>query len=162
MTVYFIQAGSGPVKIGWSANVPRRLVKMQADNHELLTILALVAGDQSVEASFHERFAQHHLRGEWFVAAPEILHEASKHPVPAPPTRKRLPRKKFADLIDRLGGTASVANRLGVADNTVANWRERGISWRWRAQLSLIAGQEGVEVPPDFLKPIPKQPEAAA
>ena len=73
-----------------------------------------------------------------------------------------MPIMSHAELIDRLGGTASVANRLGIADNRVANWRERGIAWRWRHQINLIAQQEGVEVPVDFLKPDPEQPNAVA
>jgi len=58
-----------------------------------------------------------------------------------------------AELIDSLGGTASVANQLGVEDNVVANWRERGISWRWRPQVNLLAQLADVELPVGFLKP---------
>ena len=67
MPVYLIRAGeSGPVKIGWSADVVGRLVKMQADNHERLRVLRLFEGGETEERGLHERFADLHIRGEWF------------------------------------------------------------------------------------------------
>lgn len=70
MAVYLIQAGdAGPVKIGFTENVAGRLIKMQADNHEPLRVLALYEGDKTHEATLHELFASVRLAGEWFAAS---------------------------------------------------------------------------------------------
>jgi len=67
MPVYLIRAGEhGPVKIGFSEDVTLRLTKMQADNHERLSVLRLLVGAQPEEALLHDRFANHHLHGEWY------------------------------------------------------------------------------------------------
>ena len=60
-----------------------------------------------------------------------------------------------AELIDKLGGTGAVAAHLLVEPNVVANWRERGVSWRWRPQMSTWAKTQGIELPENFLAPIP-------
>ena len=72
MPVYMIRAGEhGPVKIGFSDDVAGRLTKMQADNHERLTVLRIFEGCALDEASLHERFSDNWLHGEWhgFTAA---------------------------------------------------------------------------------------------
>jgi len=67
MPVYLIRAGErGPVKIGFSDDIVSRMVKMQADNHERLTILRRLKGGLLEEAMLHERFADNWLHGEWF------------------------------------------------------------------------------------------------
>jgi hypothetical protein len=73
MMVYFVQAADGPVKIGISKNPPARMVKMQADNHSPLTLLAVTPGGVAEEQAFHLRFAASRLHGEWFSPAPELL-----------------------------------------------------------------------------------------
>ena len=66
MPVYMVRAGEhGPVKIGFSDNVALRLVKMQTDNHERLTILRIFEGGPTEEELLHERFADQHLHGDW-------------------------------------------------------------------------------------------------
>lgn len=70
--VYFIQAGTGAVKIGVAADPFKRLSELQTGNHEPLRIIATVEGDVEHESSFHARFASHRLRGEWFAAEPVL------------------------------------------------------------------------------------------
>lgn len=66
MPVYMIRAGqNGPVKIGFTDDVAKRLAMMQTGNHEQLTVLRLFEGSAAEEARLHERFADNHLRGEW-------------------------------------------------------------------------------------------------
>ncbi len=70
--VYFIQMGEdGPIKIGHSRDVGRRLKSMQTSCPALLRLLGTIAGAQ--ECLVHVRF--HHLRiaGEWFRAEPDLL-----------------------------------------------------------------------------------------
>ncbi len=76
--VYFIQAGSGAIKIGIAANVSRRLVELQVGNHDPLRVLTVLDGGRGAEREYHARFAQHRLRGEWFAPHPDILAEIAR------------------------------------------------------------------------------------
>lgn len=70
--IYFI-GGGGFVKIGWTEkDIYGRLNSLQVGCPHELFILGLRPGSVLVEWEFHERFKEHHLRGEWFVLAPEI------------------------------------------------------------------------------------------
>ena len=74
MSVYFIQAGlDGPVKIGWSRVVPRRLQELQRVHYEELRLLAEIPGGASREEELHAQFQSSHLRGEWFRPSSELL-----------------------------------------------------------------------------------------
>lgn len=57
------------------------------------------------------------------------------------------------ELIDALGGTAKVAEITGQSGNTVSNWKERGVPWKWRPMLAQLAAKSKVELPSDFLNP---------
>lgn len=73
-TVYFIQAGpAGPIKIGVTNEMPRRLKMLQNGNHEALSVIATVEANRRYEQLMHRRFYLHRLRGEWFRPAPDIL-----------------------------------------------------------------------------------------
>lgn len=64
--VYFIGADEGLVKIGVSNAPLERITAMQMGCPVLLRFLALVAGDAKLERRYHDRFAAHRVRGEWF------------------------------------------------------------------------------------------------
>lgn len=73
--IYFIQANApeGPVKIGYTRRrVSQRLAEGQTFSPEKLTVLVEAPGTLADEAKLHQTFVKHHLRGEWFVFAPEI------------------------------------------------------------------------------------------
>jgi hypothetical protein len=74
--VYFIQAGGrgGPIKIGRARDVFQRLNQLQTGSPEELEILAVLAGAAvDLEKHLHQRFANSHLRGEWFKPSRELL-----------------------------------------------------------------------------------------
>ncbi len=72
--VYFIQAGlSGPIKIGWSANVKQRLAAAQVDNHEELVLRATTPGGPALEERLHAVFQAAWIRGEWFRPVTELV-----------------------------------------------------------------------------------------
>ncbi len=73
--VYLIQAGGrgGPVKIGYSANVSRRIRELQTANAAPLKLLAVLPGTFADEHAFHARFARYRAQAEWFSPAPEVL-----------------------------------------------------------------------------------------
>jgi hypothetical protein len=77
--VYFIQADTGgPIKIGTALDVPRRLKKLQQANAEKLTVLCVRKGGRVTERKYHDRFASHRQRGEWFAGHPDILAEIER------------------------------------------------------------------------------------
>jgi hypothetical protein len=72
--IYFIQAASGPIKIGTTKKrAQRRLEELQIANHETLTLLATIPGDQQTEVKLHEQFKHLLIRGEWFRPGEDLL-----------------------------------------------------------------------------------------
>ncbi len=70
-SVYVIQAGHGPVKIGYARSVQSRLRDLQTgywgELHISLTWDRLTKGEAMArERRLHDRFAEHRLNGEWF------------------------------------------------------------------------------------------------
>ena len=63
--VYFIQSVE-TVKIGISVSPKDRLKEMSVSNHADLRLLATIPGGRKRERELHRRFAQYHIRGEWF------------------------------------------------------------------------------------------------
>lgn len=71
--IYFIQAASGPFKVGYSHNGPaQRLGSLQTQTHEVLTLIGVIEGDQQDERRVHKMLAPHRIRGEWFRSCYEI------------------------------------------------------------------------------------------
>lgn len=72
--VYFVRAGAdGPVKIGLSRDVAKRLTKMQTDTPAKLVLLGVVAGEGEAERALHAELAAYRLNGEWFAPSEEVL-----------------------------------------------------------------------------------------
>lgn len=71
--VYFIQRGlDGPVKIGWSQDVDRRLAELQTANAEPLSVIGMTPGRMCDEGALHKKFAHLRMEAEWFRDAPEL------------------------------------------------------------------------------------------
>jgi hypothetical protein len=66
--VYFVQCGDGgPVKIGVTRDLDKRLGGLQTSHHERLRLLHVEPGGRLEERQFHARFADLRTRGEWFL-----------------------------------------------------------------------------------------------
>jgi hypothetical protein len=66
MPVYMVQCGDGgPVKIGHSNNVRKRLSYMQISSPDWLVVLRIFEGGKAEERQLHERFADLLMDGEW-------------------------------------------------------------------------------------------------
>lgn len=76
--LYFIASESGPIKIGISVNVEKRLKQLQTSHPYPLKVLAVVKAAGMQEFAYHERFAAHRLHGEWFARHPDILAEINR------------------------------------------------------------------------------------
>jgi hypothetical protein len=75
MVVYFIRRadGTGPVKIGCSAQVDARVAQLSSNHKARLVILACAPGSFRDESRLHRQFASLRLHGEWFEPSPEIM-----------------------------------------------------------------------------------------
>ena len=72
MYLYFIQAGeNGPIKIGVTDNIEKRLVTLQTGNYEKLKVIFTFETEEPEESRkweriFHRQFRHQRLNGEWF------------------------------------------------------------------------------------------------
>ena len=85
--VYFVQSTGpgGPIKIGWSQDITRRVGELQTANAHALRLIGKIAGTLQDEAAMHARFAHLRMEAEWFRDAPEIhAHLAENGSVPIP------------------------------------------------------------------------------
>lgn len=87
--VYFIQVhGGGPIKIGASEDVGRRLTGLQTWSPFQLDILCEIKTTYLAEAFLHEQQKAFRIRGEWFdpnAALTEIIAHITEHGTfPAP------------------------------------------------------------------------------
>jgi hypothetical protein len=73
--VYVIQAEDGPVKIGHSTNVRRRMSTLQISSPVPLSLVAVLSGDRTTEKEMHARFAGSHKHGEWFDLDDAVIDE---------------------------------------------------------------------------------------
>lgn len=64
----YVVAGvaGGPVKIGYTSDLQRRLTALQIGSPIKLRTLATFAGGKELEASIHRLLADYRLEGEWF------------------------------------------------------------------------------------------------
>jgi hypothetical protein len=71
-SIYFISAGDGLVKIGYSRNVDKRMRVLSTASPRPLQILLTIPGTRSDESAFHEMFKAERIRGEWFLLSSRI------------------------------------------------------------------------------------------
>lgn len=64
--VYVVQRASGPVKVGFSTDVERRLREIQLECAEPVRLIAVLPGDKRTELRIHAALARDALGGEWF------------------------------------------------------------------------------------------------
>lgn len=54
------------------------------------------------------------------------------------------------ELIKSLGGTALVANELGMSKDCVRQWASRGLPDSRRHIIAILAAERGIALPADF------------
>ena len=130
MAVYLIiTEESRRVKIVFTAGPSRlRLAKMQTDNHERLSILRWLDGDEAAEAALQSRYSALRLRGDWHRFCPTMLGDLGfADIVETAPEPEPLDR-----IIHLLGGEAAVAAACGCGAPAISNWKKRGLpKSRW-------------------------------
>ena len=74
MAVYFIRSGDdGPVKIGSTNNIRRRMQMLQTGSAYKLVLLRAFTGGEAEEKIIHARLSRFRISGEWFEASDEVL-----------------------------------------------------------------------------------------
>lgn len=74
MAVYLLRPGTLPVvKIGKAHDPEARLLDLQVAHWERLELLRVWEGNEAEEDGLHIRFADNHLRGDWFTFTKAML-----------------------------------------------------------------------------------------
>lgn len=72
--VYFVQGeNGGPIKIGRTDDLAKRLVGLSTSSPERLVVLAAVPGTAADERAVHDHFAAARHKGEWFHPTPGLM-----------------------------------------------------------------------------------------
>jgi hypothetical protein len=117
--VYFIQCGQGgPIKIGISDDLPRRLSKMQADCPFEMIVLGIMPGGVEEEMALHERFSAFRIRGEWFWPARELANYVSDL---NPPERRETPPAVMSASGNPM---RALRNQMGLTQMALASRRD--------------------------------------
>jgi len=75
--LYFMQNGEkGPIKIGITFDVQKRLTQAQTFNYQRITLLGYILGSQSLETELLKRFSPYKISGEWFAFNDELYNMA--------------------------------------------------------------------------------------
>lgn len=73
MAVYFIrQVGTNLIKVGWAKEPTERMKTLQTGSPHAFELLAVGDGGAREEHALHRRFAEAHVRGEWFRMSGDI------------------------------------------------------------------------------------------
>lgn len=75
---YFIGGKSGPIKIGFTLDLARRLRQVQAHCPGRVAVLASIPGGRAEEAAYHLQFSKWRLHGEWFDRSRPIMSEIAR------------------------------------------------------------------------------------
>jgi hypothetical protein len=73
--LYFVrmEVAERPIKIGRSVATGKRFKMLQCGSPYALTCLGLLYGEGHFEPTWHLRFAEQRMFGEWFRPSPELL-----------------------------------------------------------------------------------------
>lgn len=78
--VYFIQVGSdGPIKVGLTNNITKRISVLQTGNPFPLHFLTAFRGTTKEAAEIRERFSHLRMHGEWLAAGVDLVDFIKQH-----------------------------------------------------------------------------------
>jgi hypothetical protein len=75
--LYFIQTASGPIKIGITDNLARRLDQVTRVAFEDVKLLAVFRGSRDLEKRLHNSLARHRLKNDWFSPHEHVMRALS-------------------------------------------------------------------------------------
>lgn len=130
--IYFLRAkGTSRVKVGYSANIAKRLKSYITESPYPLELLAVIPGTQALEQLIHKSYSAYQRHNEWFdLGAPSNNDE--------PPIKRGRPhgdcykQRRHKDQIVALreeGATIrTIANVIGIDKNTVLKALKASVS----------------------------------
>lgn len=133
--IYFVQHGDGgPIKVGTTTNLKRRIEALQNASPENLKLLATIDGGPNEEKILHSIMREERLRGEWFNPSSLVLSIVKKaKETPSILEAEVMARSamiitgnKVAALAEILGGKSAMARACGVVPALVTRWIKRG------------------------------------
>jgi hypothetical protein len=72
--VYFIKnLTTNSIKIGYTGNIEHRLSCLQTGNDCELKVIKTIKGNLQTETQLHNKFAEYHIRGEWYKISEEQI-----------------------------------------------------------------------------------------
>lgn len=72
--IYFLRASNGgPVKIGFTNNLKRRMIAYRTHNPEEVIVIRTIDGDRLTEKWLHKEFSELRIRTEWFTFTESML-----------------------------------------------------------------------------------------
>lgn len=78
VTIYVIRSGSeGPVKIGKTRDLPKRLDSLQTASPKKLEVLALIEAPPELETQLHAYLDEYRMEGEWFKPHSDVMEAVS-------------------------------------------------------------------------------------
>lgn len=113
MSVYFIRATKGIVKISSAADPVRRLSFLKTGNHLDLKLVAVMPGGPTEERALHKKFKMCRIKREWFKETEAISALIKKWPFV--PQRKR-PEARFSGEVGKLLVTTRLAKNINQAE----------------------------------------------
>ena len=74
--IYFVQMGFvGPVKIGYTKNIDKRISSLQTASPYKLNLLCVMPGTEDYEKDIHAGLDEIRLEGEWFLPHDFLMRE---------------------------------------------------------------------------------------
>lgn len=146
--IYFAQpVDGGPIKIGYTTDVKKRIMALQAWYGKRLVVLAEFEGDRKLEAALHKQFDYLRLgTTEQFRPATELLEHIGHHPVnPVDPASVTAMARAEIEPGGRSGVTGKRTGRpRDPAGAKTARYAMRGSS-EWHAWLKDVSDKLGVD-----------------
>ena len=126
--IYFLRdvAGVGPIKIGFTTNLEKRLQMYRGHSPVVLEVLATISADRTHEGQLHRMFVRDRLHGEWFAESPELLAVIESFAVADGEDPVHVPFDHYRNASE---GEASLIRRAMVETGKPQSWRDRQ-SWR--------------------------------
>jgi Meiotically up-regulated gene 113 len=147
--IYFIQAtAGGPVKIGRTSNVERRLKQHQVSNVGNLRIAGFLTDvPVTYEQELHKQFEPHRIRGEWFSdKVLEVAQQVLEKPIHViPETKTSFHRQRMlSDTTSSfdLFKISLAKTSVGMSPNTVRKCIKNGLRSYRHGKLLFVSKSE--------------------